>query len=271
MFPVAKLNELSAKTALKKAALILKGLETELSRKTSPPDNAAVRRYLLSLYEVLEKRSPPLVVAEALASARNENAFASGDAILRSINGLRHAILKALGAEAAEWDLVDGRTGALDPSARRILPVNVYLEDIRSPFNVGSILRTAEAFGVSRIWLSPATPLPTHPRALRTSRGAHASVPFAVGGLGEVKAAGPVFALETGGRPLEEFAFPRAGTVLLGSEELGLSPEALTLADAGLGRVSIAMAGAKRSLNVAVAFGILMQWWFSSLERGTLH
>jgi len=74
-----------------------------------------------------------------------------------------------------------------------------------------------------------------------------------------------VFALELGGTPLDKFKFPKQGTVLIGSEELGLSPEALALADAGLGRVSIAMAGAKRSLNVATAFGILMQKWYTAL------
>ena len=79
-------------------------------------------------------------------------------------------------------------------------------------------------------------------------------------------AAGGLFALELGGTPLERFAFPSSGTVLVGSEELGLSPEALGLAENGLGRVSIPLAGSKRSLNVAVAFGILMQAWRSSLE-----
>jgi TrmH family RNA methyltransferase len=51
----------------------------------------------------------------------------------------------------------------------------------------------------------------------------------------------------------------------VGSEELGLSPEALALAESSAGRVSIAMAGARASLNVAVAFGILMQAWYSRL------
>jgi TrmH family RNA methyltransferase len=61
------------------------------------------------------------------------------------------------------------------------------------------------------------------------------------------------------------FLFPASDTVLVGSEELGLSPAALALADASLGRASIPLSGAKRSLNVAVAFGILRQWWFAAL------
>ena len=268
MFPVAKLNELSVKTALKKTALVLKGIEIDLARGEPLWKDPRIHDYLLSLGRALERRSPAPAVAEALSAVREEETFSSRETFLRAVNDLRHALLAALGTESAEWDLIDGRTGGLDTAARRVLPLRVYLEDIRSPFNVGSILRTAEAFGVERVFLSPAVPLPTHPRAQRTARGAERSVPWLTGGLDLAAGAGPVFALETGGRPLSEFEFPTAGTVLLGSEELGLSPEALALADAGLGRVSIAMAGAKRSLNVAVAFGILMQEWFSASATG---
>ncbi len=63
---------------------------------------------------------------------------------------------------------------------------------------------------------------------------------------------------------VDEF-FPARGTVLVGSEELGLSPEALRLADAGRGRVNIPLGGAKRSLNVSVAFGILIHAWRSAI------
>jgi TrmH family RNA methyltransferase len=71
----------------------------------------------------------------------------------------------------------------------------------------------------------------------------------------------PVFALETGGIPLTEFPFPERGLLIAGSEELGVSPQALAAADASLGRVSIPVYGAKASLNVSVAFGIALENW----------
>jgi TrmH family RNA methyltransferase len=77
-----------------------------------------------------------------------------------------------------------------------------------------------------------------------------------------------VFALEIGGTPIDSFDFPPSGVVLVGSEELGLSPEALQLADRQCGRVSIPLGGAKRSLNVSVAFGILMHAWHRALTQG---
>ncbi|MBR7078947.1 MAG: TrmH family RNA methyltransferase, partial [Treponema sp.] len=73
----------------------------------------------------------------------------------------------------------------------------------------------------------------------------------------------PVFVLETGGTPIQEFDFPKKGIVIIGSEELGVSPEALNRATHGT--VSIPMTGLKASLNVGVAFGILMQAWVNSL------
>ena len=59
-------------------------------------------------------------------------------------HALRNALLRTLHAEPSEWDLVDADTGALDRAGVRVRPVAVYLEDLRSPFNVGSIFRTAD-------------------------------------------------------------------------------------------------------------------------------
>jgi len=73
---------------------------------------------------------------------------------------------------------------------------------------------------------------------------------------------GPLLALELGGSSIVDFTFPSRGVLLLGSEELGLSQPALTLA--GTNRISIPMKGIKASLNVAVAFGIAAQAWIGS-------
>ena len=83
--------------------------------------------------------------------------------------------------------------------------------------------------------------------------------------LNELPSELPVFALETGGTDINEFEFPQKGICIIGSEELGVSPEALHRAD--YGRVSIPMKGLKASLNVGVAFGILMQKWIESISN----
>jgi TrmH family RNA methyltransferase len=276
MFPLQKLAELSPKTRQRKIARLIQSLEVDLGR--SLPIDTAYAQGLLALLAGDPAAGAPGALAReaALAIARGEGPAL----VLRGLNAVRHEVLRALQAEPAEWDLLVPETGGLDRSASRVFPIVVYLEDIRSPFNVGSIFRTSEAFGVQRILLSPRTPLPSHPRAGKTARGAETALAWEVAQLsaleGRVDLCAPVevcapmgiFALELGGSPIGEFAFPAQGIVLVGSEELGLSPEALRLADRSLGRVSIPQAGAKRSLNVAVAFGILMQRWFSVLDSG---
>jgi TrmH family RNA methyltransferase len=49
--------------------------------------------------------------------------------------------------------------------------------------------------------------------------------------------------------------------MIAGSEELGVNPKTLELADRSLGRLSIPLYGAKGSLNVSVAFGIALHAW----------
>jgi TrmH family RNA methyltransferase len=242
MFPLAKLGELSPRTRMRKIARILQGLEVERDAGREPDAG-----YLDGLLRLLEGQ----VSADLLLAAHSQ----------RGLNALRHELLRVLHAEPAEWDLVSPATGSLDRSSISVIPITLYLEDLRSPFNVGSIFRTAEAFGAERILLSPRTPLPTHPRAEKTAMGADRAMPWEVAELSTLRGRADVFALELGGTPLETFPFPARGTVLVGSEELGLSAEALDIAASGLGRVSIPLAGAKRSLNVSVAVGILMEAW----------
>ena len=183
----------------------------------------------------------------------------------RALNSVKHILLAETGRDQADWDFTAG-DGRLDPVKRQIFDgMLVYLEDIRSPFNVGAMFRTAESFGVEKIFLSPFCADPRHRRAERTAMGCVDIVPwerrdfFAAPETAELPF--PVFALETGGTPLAEFPFPRRGLLIAGSEELGVSPRALAAADASLGRVSIPCYGAKASLNVSVAFGIAVQKW----------
>jgi TrmH family RNA methyltransferase len=169
----------------------------------------------------------------------------------------------------------------LDASRRTVREFYLYLEDLRSPFNVGAIFRAAESFGVSRIFVSPHTADPEHARARRASMATVDVVPWQRAGLDEalhaVEKSRPeeertdppaIFALETGGELIDRFAFPEPGIMVIGSEELGVSPGLLSRADASAGRVSIRTGGVKGSLNVSVASGIALHaWWSSALAR----
>lgn len=195
----------------------------------------------------------------------------------RLCNVARNALLAILGTFPAEWDLViaphsahirgeekSAQSAPFVQSRNCFLGVCVYAEDIRSPFNLGSIFRTAEGMGAEKIFLSPLCAEPTHPRAVRSAMGCIETLGFERASLDELPADENVFVLETGGTPIEHFEFPAHGICIIGSEELGASPEALKRAT--YGRVTIPMVGLKASLNVGVAFGILMQKWVEALR-----
>lgn len=194
---------------------------------------------------------------------------------LRLCNYARNTLLELLGTFPAEWDLViaphnSAAAGTQSPDgtvrARDFYPgVCVYAEDIRSPFNIGSIFRSAEAMGAEKVLISPHCIDPNQPRAIRSGMGCIETMGWERLSLDELPPDLPVFALETGGTPIEEFKFPQKGICIIGSEELGVSPEAL--ARATYGTVTIPMKGLKASLNVGVAFGILMQKWVESLNK----
>ena len=190
---------------------------------------------------------------------------------LRLCNFARNTLLGIIGTFPAEWDLVIAPHAAPTEAdgtvrARDFFPgVCVYAEDIRSPFNIGSIFRSAEAMGADKVYISPHCIDPTQPRAIRSGMGCIETMGWERLSLDQLPSDLPVFALETGGTDINEFKFPERGICIIGSEELGVSPEAL--ARATYGTVTIPMKGLKASLNVGVAFGILMEKWVESLSK----
>jgi tRNA G18 (ribose-2'-O)-methylase SpoU len=140
-------------------------------------------------------------------------------------------------------------------------PVTVLLDNMRSAFNVGSIVRTADCARIEKIVFCGITAHPPNSKLEKTALGAlstlaweHSpSVEEAVIGL---KRGGvPVIAMETtnGSKTLWDFQFPLPVGLIVGNEALGVSMKALELAD---DVVEIPMLGFKNSINAAVAFGI---------------
>ncbi len=227
-----------------------------------------VRRQAARVQELLSDTLEP---PERAANAVSE------DLVLRAVNDLLHALSEAVGHEAADWDLeapagvpLSGlsSSGSSPAPAPALDGARLFLERIRSPFNLGAIARTAAAFGLPELVLCPESVSPEHKRARRAAMGGFEMLATRRQPLEELAALDlPLLALETGGSPIGEYAFPDHGLVLIGSEELGLSPGALELADRSAGRVSIPAPGRKRSLNAAVAVGILLYCWHADLSR----
>ncbi|MEM7263741.1 MAG: TrmH family RNA methyltransferase, partial [Planctomycetota bacterium] len=139
----------------------------------------------------------------------------------------------------------------------------LVLDRIRSLHNVGSLFRTADGFGVQKLYLGGFTPAPPRPEITKTALGAEETVPFRsvedtrVAVL-ELRSLGiPVFALEQtwDSRSIYDVEFPSAVGLVLGHEVEGVSDEVLQDVD---GCVEIPMFGAKHSHNVTVSAGIAL-------------
>ncbi|AGT43002.1 TrmH family RNA methyltransferase [Treponema pedis] len=186
------------------------------------------------------------------------------------INFTRYELYKKLDISPSEWDLIlpDSKPEEIDAFRRKFFKgVYVYAEDIRTPFNIGSIFRTAESFGVEKIFLSENCVSPENPKAKRTAMGCTEYLPWERAGLDTLPEL-PLIVLETGGTDINKFKFPDKGIVVIGSEELGVSPEALK--KAGNNIITIPMYGIKASINVSVAFGICMNKWCGHLTEKSL-
>ena len=271
MITIRKLGSLPRGTRRRKAVRLLGEFEARL-REERGIEILYLRQLAGMIAEDSQSRELSKAAAALLLLLEAPSAKAR---LLRGVNDLRHALLRDLGEEPGEWDLLSPRD--LDADVGRPCPPDfrprLYLEDLRSPFNVGAVFRTAEAYCVDRIYVSPATPSPEGSRARRSSMGCVDRVPWEHRSLAEVDAAAldagqVVFALETGGASIDDFAFPRDGLVLIGNEELGLSREARDLAEERI--CSIPMSGAKGSLNVAVSLGILLHAWWSRIGNPSL-
>lgn len=135
------------------------------------------------------------------------------------------------------------------------LPAAIYLDEVRSAHNVGSIVRTVEAFRLGKLYLSPNTPGLNHKQVQDASMGAWEWVEWErLETLGSLPR--PIIALETSetALPLYSFPFPLSCTLAVGNEERGCSRTLLAEADC---IVEIPLVGRKNSLNVANAFAIL--------------
>lgn len=266
MIAPEKLSELSPGQKRRKLALTFgelerdiagiaeKGTEYNFTKLTRPEYTKAVAKI------VLQDPKLPQDSARQLKDLIDAEPFDER----RLCNFARNELLSLIGTFPAEWDLVIApHKSEGQVQERSFFPgMCVYAEDIRSPFNVGSIFRTAEGLGFDKVYISPNCTDPEQSKAIRSGMGCIETMGYSRLSLDELPPDLPVFALETGGTPIDQFQFPEKGIVIIGSEELGISPEALKKATAGT--VTIPMTGLKASLNVGVAFGILAQAWVQS-------
>ena len=249
MISIDKFKTLTEKTAIKKASVIV---SSKIHDGISVLDDYSIELYKCLVDMKVVKKD---VMESLISRVKNgENPILIAE-YFKALSGLGDV----------SWDYISPKHSPL--RERSVKNCYLLLDNIRSPYNVGAIFRSAESFGIKKIFLLGATASPTHPRAVRTACGCDEIVPYeyiAIEDLSTVvegEAFNNIFALECGGKDINSFEFPSSGCCIIGSEEFGVSEELLRLSKA---IVSIPMYGLKGSLNVSVAAGIALFKWFKA-------
>ena len=169
MITIAKLKTLKDRTCVRKCALLFHE-QAQSILQGQEPDHVYIEGLclLFSSQQFLTVLDDEQI--RSLHSLYCLIASSSVASLPFILEDMHYALLGALGSEPSDWDFVD-EEGALDLSKRVVLPHILILDRLRSPFNVGSIFRSADSFGISEIWLVEGTASPVHPRADLTERG----------------------------------------------------------------------------------------------------
>jgi RNA methyltransferase, TrmH family len=165
--------------------------------------------------------------------------------LLDAVSGLGSGT-RALGVYEQRWSTATG-------------PLCVALWGVHDPGNVGTVLRSAVAFGASCVAIGPDTADPFGPKAVRASMGAIFAVPVArVASVAQLPA--PRVALVAGAG--DALRGRSDGTLVIGAERTGLPEEVVEACDAAA-RIDIE----GDSLNAAMAATIGLYEWTRVRDR----
>ncbi len=134
----------------------------------------------------------------------------------------------------------------------------IYLDDIQDPGNVGTIIRTADWFGIDQMFASKQTASSYNPKVVQSSMGSVFRVKLHRLGFDELKRAlidTPVYAASLQGKSIVEKQERQPGIIVIGNESKGIQKSIIEQADH---LVKIPAIGNAESLNASVANGILL-------------
>ncbi len=154
---------------------------------------------------------------------------------------------------------------------REVVPLLVILAGIQDPGNLGTVLRSAEAFGADGVLALPGTVSAWNPKAVRASAGSVFRLPLLAISAAEcfehLRDAGVKIWTTTvhGAEPADLVDLASPVALIFGNEGNGVPAELAALAD---GAVTIPCPGGVESLNAAVAASVLL--YEASRQRGGL-
>ncbi len=259
MIAFNKFISLNIKQKIYKIASTIRGLEQDL-KQGQPADPKELFTYL----EYLERDRTNAKVARTLELVEQYHVTifdtSRGRELEKDLNFCYHEILELINEAISEKFYTVRRIDNGRPSRR--FPVTALLDNIRSPFNVGNVFRSADCLGVQELALCGITPHPPSLKIERTAMGTIPEVEWAyfedtLTALEHYRSLGrKIVALETveNAVSLENFSEFEDSVFIFGNEEFGITESVLKECDQ---IVEIPMVGKKNSLNVANSFAIV--------------
>lgn len=187
--------------------------------------------------------------------------------VLRSVNAQLFADLADTVSPAGVMAVFDFP----QPVERQIVPLIVLIDGLRDPGNLGTLLRSAAAAGVSRVHLAAESVDPYNPKVVRAAMGAHFHIPIEI----EPRGAHSAFSsrvqnrvlAESGNHPApEEIDWTGPSLLIIGSEASGPGASSKAMATH---HVSIPLEAGVESLNAAIAASVIL--FEASRQRRNLH
>jgi tRNA G18 (ribose-2'-O)-methylase SpoU len=186
--------------------------------------------------------------------ARNLQAYSLSAELFREVDafGTNHPVLIVRVPSFRAWD-----ADAVFKGCTLLIP-------FQDPSNVGAVIRSAAAFGVTKLVVLKEAAHPFHYKSTRAGGSALFRVPIfdgpSIQGLGSAKF--PIITLSAEGENIRKFTFPESFCLLPGIEGPGLPPEVRHLKS-----LSIPMELGVESLNAALATGIALYEWQRSRKK----
>lgn len=201
----------------------------------------------IKLVKELAKRSPVkiLIADREYPDVAAEEVVLATPEMLKKITGLQNP--EGIAAVVSMPPIADLK------NCRKLL----ILDEISDPGNAGTLLRTALALGWDGAFLTMGSADPFNEKAIRAAKGATFRLPLRTGSYDELSTlitGRQILVANIAGEPLNTVSKKEKIVLILGNEARGVSPQAKKLGTL----VSIPMAPAMESLNVASAGAILM-------------
>jgi TrmH family RNA methyltransferase len=185
---------------------------------------------------------------------------------LSSVNPAKHVEVIEVSVKElsglGEFQSNDATMAVARQKPNEFLPIEagefaLMLDDIRDPGNLGTIIRTADWFGITKIIASTETADLYNPKVISATMGSFTRIRMYYTPLTEYlqRFTLPVFGTYLSGTTLRQVDFGKGGLILIGNESRGIHPE---LEKFVTQKVTIPKFGNAESLNAAIATGIIL-------------